>query len=274
MVSFLNALSVTSQDIFREGWAEANAGNITMRLSEAEVAECTEFRTDEPWQALSIPVPSLGGEFFLVTAKGSQIRNLAANLRRDCGILELSGDGRRFRVVWGLEGTLPTSEFFAHLLSHAVRKERSGGAERVILHTHPITLVAMCHALELDTHTLTRLLWSMHPEGICLFPGGIAYLPFAMPGSEEISRMTCRAFENHPMVLWEYHGVFASGTNLDHAYGMVQSAEKTAKIYQAACDMGGVRRALDDKTLRAIADNFHLTPAAGVLRAAGEKGAI
>ena len=74
-----------------------------------------------------------------------------------------------------------------------MRKEKSGGKERVILHTHPVTLAAMCHALELDSRKLTHLLWSMHPEGVCLFPGGIAYLPFAIPGSEEISRQTCQA---------------------------------------------------------------------------------
>ena len=62
--------------------------------------------------------------------------------------------------------------------SHAVRKEKSGGKERVILHTHPVTLAAMCHALELDSRKLTHLLWSMHPEGVCLFPGGIASVSY------------------------------------------------------------------------------------------------
>jgi rhamnulose-1-phosphate aldolase len=270
MESFLFDLVRTSRDIAHAGWAEANAGNISVRLGPAELKDRELFSQDGPWVPLAIPTPSLGGEFFLVTAKGCQIRNIADFPRRDCGVLELNPAGDCYRVVWGLEGTVPTSEFFAHLLSHAVRKERSGGAERAILHTHPVTVVALCHAMELDTVSLTRLLWSMHPEGVCLFHGGIAYLPLAMPGSQEISRMTCKAFENHSMVLWEYHGIFASGTNLDHAFGMVQAAEKTALIYQSACMMGGVRRALSDRQIQTIADNFGLSVTPGILNLSDE----
>ncbi len=265
MQSFLNDLAATSQAIAREGWAEANGGNISMRLSEDQLADRSMFTSANPWLDLAIPVPTLGGEFFLVTASGCQIRNVADHLSRDSGIIELNDAGTKYRVVWGREGTHPTREFFAHLLSHAVRKERSGGADRVILHTHPIHVIALCHVMELDTRRLTRLLGSMHPEGVILFPGGIAYLPFALPGSEEISRMTCEAFETHPMVLWEYHGIFASGTSLDHAFGMVQAAEKAAAIYRTACDMGGVRRVLDDRTLHTIVDHFHLPAAPGIL---------
>ena len=270
MESFLFDLVRTSQDIARAGWAEANAGNISLRLGPEELTDRSLFSQNGPWQPLDIPTPSLGGEFFLVTAKGCQIRNIATFHRRDCGVLELNQAGDHYRVVWGLEGTVPTSEFFAHLLSHAVRKEYSGGAERAILHTHPVTLVALCHAMELDTVSLTRLLWSMHTEGVCLFPGGVAYLPLAMPGSQEISRMTCKAFETHSMVLWEYHGIFASGTDLDHAFGMVQAAEKAAQIYQSACMLGGVRRALSDREIQAIADNFGLTVTPGILNPSSE----
>lgn len=262
---FLDDLFRTTNDMAREGWAEANAGNITVRLTEEQLAEFSPLREDGAWLPLAIPVPSLAGECFLVTAKGCQIRNIAHYPRRDCGVIRLNGDGTAYRVVWGLEGTVPTSEFFAHLLSHAVRKEKSGGAERVLLHTHPVTLVALCHRMAPDSKALTKLLWSMHPEGVCLFPGGVAYVPFAVSGTEELSRLTCHAFETYSMVLWEYHGIFASGTTLDHAFGLVQSAEKCAKIYQAACAMGGVTRALDDAAIRAAADTFHLHPVDGVL---------
>lgn len=265
MEAFFKDLFRTTEDMARQGWAEANAGNITARLSPEDLADHPPFREDAPWMPMSIPVPALGGEHFLVTAKGCQIRSIAHYPQRDCGIIQLNPEGAAYRMVWGFEGTMPTSEFSAHLLSHAVRKEKSGGKERVILHTHPVTLAAMCHALELDSRKLTHLLWSMHPEGVCLFPGGIAYLPFAIPGSEEISRQTCQAFGTYSMVLWEYHGVFASGDTPDHAFGMVQSAEKCAKIYQAACTMGGVVRALDDKAIRSVAQSLNLTPVAGIL---------
>lgn len=263
---FMQNLFRIAEELSRAGWAEANAGNISVRLRPEEYPTAPEAG---PWQPLAIAIPALAGEHFLVTAKGCQIRNVPHFPRRDCGVLELNGDGTAYRVVWGLEGTVPTSEFFAHLLSHAVRKEQSGGAERVILHTHPVTLVALCHVMELDSVKLTRLLWSMHPEGVALFPGGIAYLPFALSGSREISAMTCEAFQKFPMVLWEYHGVFASGRDLDHAFGMIQAAEKCANIYKAACELGGVTRALRDEEIAAMASFLHLTPAPGILHLSG-----
>ena len=267
--AFLQNLFRIADELSRAGWAEANAGNISVRLRPEEYPACS---APGSWTPLDGAVPSLGGEQFLVTAKGCHIRNLPHFPRRDCGVLELNEDGTAWRVVWGLEGTVPTSEFRAHLLSHAVRKERSGGAERVILHTHPVTLVALCHAMELDTVKLTQLLWSMHPEGVALFPGGMAYLPFALSGSREISDMTCAAFQYYSMVLWEYHGVFASGRDLDHAFGMIQAAEKCANIYKAACAMGGVTRTLPDSSIAAMASFLNLTPAPGILNVQEEDG--
>ena len=266
MLSFLTDIARGSRDICREGWAEANGGNITVRLNEAGLADRAVFRTDGAWQALDVPVPALGGELFLVTAAGSQMRNIADYPERDCGVLELNEAGTQYRTVWGLAGGgSPTSEFFAHLFSHAIRKEKSGGAERVIFHVHPNTLIALSHALELDSRSLTRLLWSMHTEGICLYPGGIAYLPYAMPGSKEIARMTCEAFERHSMVLWEFHGVFASGKSIDHTFGMVQAAEKGAKIFTLTQQLGGVKKALSDREIRGIAENFHIPYISGIL---------
>lgn len=265
MLSFLKEIVKTAPDIFRSGWAEANAGNISIRLTEAELADRAAFRADAPWQPLLTPVLGLANEYFLVTAAGCQLRNIAADPERTCGVLHIDADGAHYQTVWGLKDAQPTSEFFSHLLSHDVRKRVSGGAEHAVLHTHPATLVAMCHVREFDTRSLTRLLWSMHQEGVCLFPEGIAYLPFQISGGLEISKATCRAFEKHSMVLWEFHGVFASGNTLDHAFGMVQAAEKAAQIYQSACAMGGVRRALDAGTILAVANNFGLIPAPGIL---------
>jgi len=267
MYSFLSDIGPICTEIYRNGWAEANAGNITLRLNDAELADRAAFRAVGAWETLGVPVPALGGEYFLVTASGCHLRRVEADPVRTCGVVRISDDGARFRVVWGLEDSMPTSEFSSHLLAHAVRGRVSGGAERVILHTHPPALIALGHARELDTRSLTLLLWSMHQEGVCLFPGGVAYLPFQISGGSEIAESTCRAFERHGMVMWEYHGIFASGTSLDHAFGMVQAAEKAAQIYRDACAMGGVRRALSADAIRAVADNFGFVPAPGILDA-------
>ncbi len=261
---YLDDLLLVADELARAGWAEANAGNVSVRLPDEALAELP-LGPGGPWTPLARPVPELAGEHMLVTARGCQMRLVSRRPQRDCGVLELSGDGAAWRVRWGLEGTTPTSELPSHLLSHAVRKARSGGAERVILHTHPPALIALCHVRAWDTRSLNQLLWSLHPEGVCLFPGALAYLPFAIPGSVEIAEQTCAAFAEHAMVLWEYHGVFASAPTADAAFGMVQAAEKAAVIYRDACAMGGVRRGLSPAQIRQVAASLGITPAPGIL---------
>ena len=87
---FMQNLFRIAEELSRAGWAEANAGNISVRLRPEE------YPTDPaagPWQPLAIAIPALAGEQFLVTAKGCQIRNVPHFPRRDCGVLELNGDG-------------------------------------------------------------------------------------------------------------------------------------------------------------------------------------
>ncbi len=261
-LSCLRDLLRTCAALADEGWAEANAGNVSLRLPPEEVSE---EASPGPWTALALPVPSLARSRFAITAAGSQLRNVPLDPAHGCGVIELDESGANWRVLWGLEGARPTSELLPHLRSHAVRMEKSGGKECALVHTHPAHLVALCHLREWDTRSLTRLLWGMHPEAVCLFPGGLAYAPFAISGTEELTRLTCEALEKHPMVLWEHHGVFASGESLDHAYGMVQAAEKAATIYRIACEMGGVARTLEEKELRALIEHFHLEVGPGIL---------
>lgn len=265
MYSFLTDITAVAPEIYRNGWAEANAGNISLRLNKAELEDHAVFRETAPWRPLSVSVPEIAGEYFLVTASGCHLRRIADDPEHTCGVVRIGDDGESYQIVWGLQGGEPTSEFASHLLAHVVRRRVSGGEERAILHTHPTALIALCHVREFDTRSLTRLLWSMHQEGVCLSSGGVAYLPFQISGGDAIAEATCRAFETHGMVMWEYHGILASGTSLDHAFGMVQSAEKAALIYRDACCMGGMRRALDLESIRAVAENFHLAPAPDVL---------
>lgn len=263
MESFLKDIVRIAQAVSDQGWAEANAGNISVRLNDAELADRHLLTGDGPAISLEVGVPTLDGAYFLVTAAGCHLRNIPHDPAATCGVVRICDGGSAYRVLWGFAGGgKPTSELFAHLLSHAVRMRHG---ERALIHSHPTTLLGLCHTRQLSTASLTRLLWSMHPEGVCLFPDGIAYTPFMISGSLPLADATCAAFRESGMVLWDFHGVFSSGRDLDHAYGKVQAAEKAAKIYQAACQMGGCHRVLSAEEIRAVADNFGLHPLADVL---------
>lgn len=263
MESFLTEIIRIAQAVSDQGWAEANAGNISVRLDEKQLADRHKLADVGPKQTLEVPVPTLDGAYFLVTAAGCHLRNIPVDPAGTCGVVRITDGGHAYQVLWGFQsGGRPTSEFFAHLLSHAVRKPHG---ERALIHSHPTTLMGLCHTRQLSTQSLTRLLWSMHPEGVCLFPDGIAYTPFMVAGTLPLANATCAAFEESGMVLWDFHGVFSSGRDLDHAYGKVQAAEKAAKIYQAACLMGGCHRVLSAEDIRAVSDSLGIHPLPGVL---------
>jgi rhamnulose-1-phosphate aldolase len=269
--AILQAFMRTCGDLTWKGWAERNAGNVSVRLTSAEADSFGTGWQDagcQDWIPLPHPIPELSGETFLVTGTGRYLRNVPVAPAENCGLLQLDDAGENYRLAWGFEnGAKPTSELSAHLSAHAIRKHVSGNRDRVVLHTHPTNLIALCFTTEFDSRSLTRLLWEMHAECIFVFPEGIGYLPWMMAGSEPIAEATARMFADRSMVVWEYHGVFASGADLDDAFGLIDTAEKAAGIYLAACQAGGVVRKPSDRMLAAIAANFGKTPVSGVLEA-------
>ncbi len=263
--SILVQLSKTCGDLAIKGWAERNAGNISVRLTEMEAAEF-ELDASTDWISLENPVPNLAKEVFYVTGTGKYLRNVPLSASANGGLLILDETGSRYRKVWGYEnGANPTSELSAHLQAHGVRKTVSGGKDHVVLHTHPTNLVALTYAMQLDTKIMTRLLWEMHAECIVVFPEGVGYLPWMMAGSETIAGHTADMFKDRSMVVWEYHGIFASGEDLDEAFGLIDTAEKATGIYYAACQAGGVVKRPSADVLKAIAANFGKTPISGIL---------
>ncbi len=254
------------------GWAERNAGNVSIRLTEEE-AISLEQEGNRPcglplsWIPLEVPEPALGGMVFLVTATGRYLRNVPTQPEENAGVIRLNEEGTAWLPVWGYTaGAGPTSELSAHLCSHRVRIKASHGADRVILHTHPDRLIALTYALDLNTPTLTRLLWEMHAECVVVFPDGVGYLPWMMAGSKQIADATSHLFEQRRMVLWQWHGIFASGESLDEAIGLVETADKAAGILLLARQAGGVRNRPDAKILAAIAANFGQCPEPDALR--------
>jgi len=263
--SILALLSKTCGDMADRGWAERNAGNISVRLTAEQASEFSQDFSGE-WFPLEKPLINLSNEVFYVTGTGKFLRNVPLSPSENGGLLRLDDLGAKYQLVWGYEnGVKPTSELPAHLAAHSVRKQASNGKDKVVLHTHPTKLIALTYSRELDTRSLTKLLWQMHAECIVVFPEGVGYLPWMMAGSETIAEKTAEMFRDRSMVVWEYHGVFATGEDLDEAFGLIDTAEKASSIYLAACQAGGVLRKPSDTVLAAIAANFGKIPAHGIL---------
>jgi rhamnulose-1-phosphate aldolase len=254
----LKYVTKASRDMWDMGWAEANAGNISLRLNEEQFAIIEQFKPKADWVKLESAVPNLAGERFMFTGAGRYLRNIELAPERNIGFIELDKTGAAYRIMWGFEPNgRPTSELPAHLLSHSAIKESTNNTARAVIHTHAPNLIALTYTVEnLSKAKLSKLLWQMHAECVVVFPQGIEFIPFQMPGSLELGEATADALTHCPMAVWQHHGVCGTGKSLDEAFGRIFVAEKAAGIYLKSMAAGGIKQVISDDDMRAVAANF------------------
>ncbi len=264
-LGFVRGFCRMCQDGWELGYHERNGGNASYRLTPADLNSARSFFYDAPssWVALGVTVPDMAGEHLLVTGSGKFLRNVKDDPVANSGIVEISPSGDAWRIVWGLkDGARPTSEIGAHVATHGVRKQVTGGAARVLYHAHPNALIALTALLPADARTLSRLLWSCVTESVIAFPGGVGMLPWKVPGSSDLASATAEVMREFDACVWQLHGVFASGAGFDEAFGLVNAIDKAADVYlRARAAQGGGANlpfAISDGDLRATARAYDL----------------
>ena len=70
--------------------------------------------------------------------------------------------------------------------------------------------------------------------------------------------------KNFRLVVWTNHGIYGTGKDIDEAFGLIETVEKTAQIYMLA--LGHVVNVISDDILRGLAKRFDVTPLEGVLK--------
>jgi len=264
---FISSMVKATTDMWNKGWDERNGGNVSMRLLEADVAPYLPSWHVSQTLALPDPLPDLAGQYFLATGSGKFFRNVQAAPEANLAIFRILEGGVALEVLWGLcDGGVPTSELPAHLKSHLARQRLPGNDHRVIMHCHATNLIALTYVLEFNTANITRALWEGSTECLVVFPEGVAALPWMVPGTDEIGDATAMLMAHQPLVLWQFHGVFGTGRTLDEAFGLIDTAEKSASILQKIIAMGGVQQTITTRNLIDLARRFEVTP----LRAAIE----
>ena len=246
-----------------QGWHESNGGNASYRLAPEDVASSRSFFYDNPssWVPLGVQAANLGGEFFLVTAAGAHMRNVALDPDTGAGIVEVNAAGDAWRIVWGFKGgAVPTSELASHATVHAVRKEVTGGADRVLYHAHPADVVALTSVLPPDARTFTRALWKVLMESMVAFPRGIGVVPWTVPGGPAVAAATAEAMRSFDACVWAHHGAFCPGPTFDAAFGLMHALAKAAGIYASVRAMSGGEPpfSIPDEGLRGIAEAYRL----------------
>ena len=246
-----------------KNWDEANGGNITYLLTDAEVAELGY--TPGTGRKVELEVPAgVRGKYVLVTATGSYFRELRDDPDHLLGIVYVPEEGDYYEIAYGLEDNAPSSEFPAHLATHAARLAVDP-EQRVVMHNHATNVLAMTHVGPTNEKDFTLALWSLIPEAIVLFPEGVGLVPFMVCGTQEIADATLEKMKDTRFVVWQYHGVFSAGKSLHDAFGLLETVEKVAGVYLETKRCGNYNGGIDNDGLRALCERFSLTPHPGYI---------
>ena len=261
---FVTELVRTCTNMYAHGWDERNGGNISLRLDEREAAEYLDAPDAPRREPTGFSCPALDGMLFLVTGTGKYFKNVQYDPAANLGLVRLTDGGACAEVLWGFsDGGRFTSEFAAHMMSHAVRLGIDPES-RVILHCHPNHLLAMTYVHDLDERAFTRTLWQMETENIFVFPEGVGVLPWMLCGTNEIGAATAEKMKRGRIVIWAQHGIYGAGRTLDEAFGLIETAEKAAEVYLKIAHLPW-KQTITDDALRQIAAHFGVTPRAEYL---------
>lgn len=258
--SFMEGFIRLTEDAFHKGWHERNGGNLSYRIRPEEIESVrAELNPIKEWVPIGTSVPTLAGEYFLVTGSGKYMRNVVLCPKNNIAIVQIDEQGTHYGIAWGLEqGGRPTSELPTHLANHAIKKELTHGTNRVIYHAHPVNTIALTFVLPLEDKVFTRELWEMATEDPVIFPEGIGVVPWMVPGGKAIADATSRLMKKYRVAIWAHHGMFVCGDDFDEAFGLMDTVEKAASIYVKVRAMGGKKQTITKKDFLALAKEFKI----------------
>ena len=237
--------------IYPRGWAEANAGNMSLRIDRIDAFSMDREGVRHP---LPTPMADLDGVHLVISGTGQRMREAPAAPEGYVGLIRVIEGGHAYRILWGAGPS--TSELPAHLGIHAMAMAERPEV-RAVIHTHPTNLVALSHHPDLqDEAAFNDALFRLHPETRVHLPGRLARLPYIVPGTAELGVATAEALRTRDVVLWSLHGVVAVADRLDRAFDRVEVLEKAAALYLLAAGTGrtpvGMTDGQIDATLKAF----------------------
>lgn len=258
---YVKKICAITQASYEHGWDERNGGNISVRLTEAELSNYSDISEVKNTFDLGFAAPQIAGQSFLVTGTGRYFRNVTTQPTRDLGLVRISADGNKGELRWGFaDGGKPTSEFPTHLMSHIARLA-TDSQQRVVMHCHPTNVIALSFTQDLSERHWSRLLWKMQAESLVVFPEGVGIIPYMTPGTNEIGIATAKKMQSFRVVIWPHHGIFAVGSNLDETFGLIETVEKAALIYSQIGAQGGqIKQQITDQQLRELGQAFGVKP--------------
>jgi len=237
--------------LWEREWAERNAGNISINLTDYFKGENLE-NSD---RVISFDFPKeAAGLVVFVTGTGCHLRHLIDRVDEVACIIKINAEANAYSIVWGggKENFRPTSELISHVKIHLFNVENNP-AHKTIVHTHPIELIVMSHhPLFQNEQKFNHALWKMCPEIRVFVPRGVDCTPYALSGTEALADLTIKGLQNRDVVLWEKHGALASGEDAEIAFDYLDVANKGAKLLLTAWNSGFEPVGLTDAELKEL----------------------
>ncbi len=260
---FVKDLCKITSNMYRQGWDERNGGNVSVLLDEEQVNEYLDTNKVLRVIPTGSDAKELIGRYFIVTGTGKYFKNVEGDPETNLGIIRIGADGKSAELLWGYrDGGKFTSELPAHLMTHATRLKIDPN-HRVVMHTHPTYTICMSAVVKTDDRVFTEKLWRNNTEAIVVFPDGVGVLPCMVCGTNEIGEATAEKMKKYRLVVWTNHGIYGVGEDIDEAFGLIETVEKTAQLYMLT--LGHVVNEIGDDVLQGLVDLWHLTPLDGIL---------
>ena len=261
---FAEEMREVTSNMYRLGWDERNGGNVSRLLTQEEATEY--FAGAEVLRKIPLGFTAdeiVRGRYFIVTGTGKYFKNVDKDPETNLGVVKISDSGEYAELLWGFkDGGKFTSEFPAHLMSHAARLKKDP-ENKVVIHSHPTYTIAMNTVCDIDELKFTKTLWKTNTEAVVVFPDGVGILPCMVCGTNLIGEATAKKMEEYRIVLWTNHGIYGSGKTMDEAFGLIETVEKTAQIYMLT--LGKVKNEIPDEVIKGLVDLWHLDVKSGIL---------
>lgn len=250
----VSEISEVAQYLWEKGWAERNAGNISVNIT-ALLPKTSYYFDDCPVNPLSSELPGLNKNIFIVTATGGRMRDLARTPEKGLCLIQIDNNGKGYRMAESRtnfqtsQRLSATSELPTHLAIQEMLKQ-THPEMKVVVHAHVPEFIALTQIKEFKSAVaLNRMLFGMHPETKMFVPQGIGFVPYALPGTESIAMATVKELAAHPVVVWEKHGVLATGNSVNEAFDTMDLLTKSAKIFLLCKNAGYDPEGLTDKQI-------------------------
>lgn len=261
--SFLDSQAVreiaqVTYDMWNKGWDESNGGNISYLLNSQEILllKGSDIFKNEVVEVTGIP-NEMVGKYILITASGSQFRTVKDHIKESMGVIKLHESG--YQILWGFENnTLPTSEFYMHILSHNARLKIDSN-QKVVVHNHATEATALSLIVEPNDSAYTLPLWKVLTESIVVFPDGVGVLPWQTPGTEKIGKATAEKLKDSRIVIWSFHGILATGTSVQDCFGLIETVNKAAGMYINTLTHKNYTGLTNDQ-LMSVCDSLNVNP--------------